>query len=127
MENISRGPTYGDSVTILSPMGRCRASRLQDYRVEYRLTSPPSIKCNVLLESLSEDSQNIPCATLKRKGSWVIFIPVHLWLCTWFKRLCFGKHALYVCDFTKHEVRKHVTFQEDAAPLAFGNARIFQI
>jgi hypothetical protein len=35
---------------------------LQDYRVqEYLLPSPPSIKCNVLCESLSEDSQNIPC------------------------------------------------------------------
>jgi hypothetical protein len=31
--------------------------------------------CNVLRESLSEDSQNIPCATQKRKGVvalWVI-------------------------------------------------------
>jgi hypothetical protein len=35
------------------------------YRVqEFRLLSPPSIKCNVLRESLSEDSQNIYCATL---------------------------------------------------------------
>jgi hypothetical protein len=31
---------------------------------EYRL---PSIKCNVLRESLSENTQNIPCATLKRR------------------------------------------------------------
>ncbi len=51
---------------------------MQDYRVqEYRLPSPPSIKCNVLRESLSEDSQNIPCATLKERGSWVIF--KYLW------------------------------------------------
>ncbi len=49
------------------------------YRVlEYRLPSPPSIKCNVLHESLSEDSQNFPCAMLKRRGSWVISI--YLWL-----------------------------------------------
>ncbi len=40
--------------------------------------SPVSIKCNVLRESLSEDSQNIPCATLKRRWSWVIF--KWLWL-----------------------------------------------
>jgi hypothetical protein len=29
---------------------------------------PPSIKYDVLRESLSEDSQKIPCATLKKKG-----------------------------------------------------------
>ena len=50
------------------------------YRVQkYRLPSPPSIKYNVLRESLSEESQNIPCATLKSRGSWVISI--RLWLC----------------------------------------------
>ena len=32
---------------------------------------------------------------------------------------------LYVRDFTKHEVRKHVNFQEDAAPLAFGKYSYF--
>jgi hypothetical protein len=35
---------------------------------EFRLPSSPSIKCNVLRGSLSEDSQNIPCTTLKRRG-----------------------------------------------------------
>ncbi len=44
---------------------------------KYRLPSSFSVKCNVLRESLSEDCQNIPCATLKRKGSWVISI--YLW------------------------------------------------
>ncbi len=44
---------------------------MQDYRVqEYRLPSPPSIKCNVPRESLSKNSQNIPCATFKKRGSW---------------------------------------------------------
>jgi hypothetical protein len=38
LENISRGLTFGNFVTILLP----------------------SFKCNVLLESLSVDSQNIP-------------------------------------------------------------------
>ncbi len=47
--------------------------RVQDYR----LPSPPSFKCNVLRESVSVDSQNIPLATLKRRGSWVI--SVYLW------------------------------------------------
>jgi hypothetical protein len=45
------------------------------YRVqEYRLPAPISIKCNVLRESLSEDSQNIPCATLKRRGTYTIHV-----------------------------------------------------
>jgi hypothetical protein len=56
-------------LALFSQRGRCRTSRLQDYRVqEYRLPSPPSIKCNVLRKNLSEDSQKIPCATLKRRG-----------------------------------------------------------
>jgi hypothetical protein len=66
MKNISRGPTYADFVTILTE------GSMQDFTVarlqEFRLPSPPSIKCNVLRESLSEYSQNIPCATLKRRG-----------------------------------------------------------
>jgi hypothetical protein len=38
----------------------------QNYRVqEYRFPSSLSFKCNVLRESLSVDSQNIPCATLQ--------------------------------------------------------------
>jgi hypothetical protein len=49
-------------------------ARLQSTRVQGRLPSLPCIKCNVLRESLSEDSQNIPGATLKRRGSWVISI-----------------------------------------------------
>jgi hypothetical protein len=38
---------------------------------------PPPFKCDVLRESLSVDSQNVPCATLKRRGSWVT--SVYLW------------------------------------------------
>ncbi len=74
MENISRGPTFGHFVTIRTERSM-QVCKTTDYRVqEYRLPSPPSFKCNVLRESLSVDSQNIPCATLKRRGSWVIFI-----------------------------------------------------
>ncbi len=41
---------------------------MQDNRVqEYIIPSRPSIKCNVLRESLSEDN-HIPCATLKKRG-----------------------------------------------------------
>jgi hypothetical protein len=59
--------------TVLTEGSMQDTSRLQDYLVqEYRLPSPPSIKCNVLRESLSEDSQTIPCAILKRRWSWEI-------------------------------------------------------
>jgi hypothetical protein len=69
MENISRGPTPSGILSLSAPRRRCRTSQLQGYRVqEYRLPSLPSFKCNVLRESLSVDSQNIPCATLQRKG-----------------------------------------------------------
>jgi hypothetical protein len=67
--NTSGGPTFGDFFTILTDGSMQDNTPLQDYRVqEYRLLSPPSIKCNVLRGSLSEDSQNIPCTTLKRRG-----------------------------------------------------------
>jgi hypothetical protein len=46
------------------------------YRVPYKVPSPHSLKCNVRLESLSVDSQNIPGATLKRRGSWVISVSI---------------------------------------------------
>ncbi len=48
-------------------------ARLQITRVQ--TPSPPSLVWNVLRESLSVGSQNIPCATLK---SWVI--SVYLWV-----------------------------------------------
>jgi hypothetical protein len=66
MENISRGPTFEDFVNILTErsMQDNTAARQQSTRVQTAL--PPSIKCNVLRESLSEDSQNIPCATLEK-------------------------------------------------------------
>jgi hypothetical protein len=57
-----RGPTFGDFVTI-----RTEAS-MQDITVARKQS-----KCNVLRESLSVDSQNIPCAALNRRWSWVIF------------------------------------------------------
>jgi hypothetical protein len=69
MENISRGPTFRDFVTI-----RTEGS-MQDVSVagiqvqEYRLPPTLSFKCNVLCESLSVDSQNIPCPTLRERES----------------------------------------------------------
>jgi hypothetical protein len=78
MENISRGSTFGD-LSLSTERGRCRTSQLQDYRVqEYRLRSFLSFTCNVLLESLFVESQNIPGVTLKRRGPWKISI--YLWL-----------------------------------------------
>jgi hypothetical protein len=47
-------------------------ARLQSTIAETPLS--PSFKCNVLRETISVDSQNIPCATLKRSGSWVISV-----------------------------------------------------
>jgi hypothetical protein len=75
-ESISRGSAFGDFVTIY------REGSMQDFRVqEYRLHSSLSFfNSNVLRESLSVDSQNIPCATLKRRGgSWVFSIYSYLW------------------------------------------------
>ncbi len=61
--------------SLSAPRHRCRTSQLQDYGTEYkstgyRLPSPPLL--NVLCESFSVDSQNIPCATLKKRGSWLV-------------------------------------------------------
>jgi hypothetical protein len=55
-------------------------SQLQDYRVqEYRLPSPHALLNVMYCVSLSVDSKNIPCATLKRRGSsWVIFVYISL-------------------------------------------------
>jgi hypothetical protein len=71
IENISRGPSFGDFVTVRTEasMQDVTVARLQK---KYRLPSFPFFKCNVLRESLSVDSQNIPSAKLKRRGSWVI-------------------------------------------------------
>ncbi len=55
MENIRRGPIFGDFVTILTE----GSPRLQDYRVqEYDSPLPPllNVMYRVLRESLSEDS-----------------------------------------------------------------------
>jgi hypothetical protein len=58
MENIISVLTCGDFVIILTegPMQDNTVARLQVTRVQYRIPSPPSIKCNVLRESLFEDS-----------------------------------------------------------------------
>ncbi len=47
-------------LSLSAQRGRCRTSR--------------SFKCNVLREGLSVGSQNIPCAKLNRRGSWVISV-----------------------------------------------------
>jgi hypothetical protein len=67
MENISRGPTFGDFVTIRTEasMQDVTVVGLQSTRVQTPLS--PFFKCNVLRESLSQHGQNFPCATLKRE------------------------------------------------------------
>ncbi len=62
-------------LSLSAQRGRCKdvtVARLQSIQ-GYKLPSPPSVKWNVLRESLSVDSQNIPCSTLRRMGP-VIFI-----------------------------------------------------
>jgi hypothetical protein len=73
MENLSRGPTFGDFVTIRTEasMQDVTVARLLSKRVQTPLT--PSFKCTAQ-ESLSEDNENIPCATLTRMCSWVISV-----------------------------------------------------
>ena len=68
MENISRGPTFGDFVTIRTEgsMQDITVTRIQSTRVQ--LPSPPSFKCNVLRESLSVDSQIYSLRNIKEKG-----------------------------------------------------------
>jgi hypothetical protein len=58
MENISRGHTFGDFVTIFTKasMQDVTVARGTEYLQEYRLPSPFSFKCNVLHESLSVDT-----------------------------------------------------------------------
>ncbi len=74
MENKRKGSTFGDFVTE-GLMQDVTVAKLQSTRVPYyKLSPPPSFKCKVLRESLPVNSQNIPCATLKRRGSWVISI-----------------------------------------------------
>ncbi len=58
MENISRGSTFGDFVTIRAEasMQDVTVARLQRTRVQTPISS--LFKCNVLRENLSVDSQN---------------------------------------------------------------------
>jgi hypothetical protein len=57
MENLSRGPTFGDFVTIRTEasMQDITVARRQSTRVQTPLFPPP-FKCNVLRESLSKYS-----------------------------------------------------------------------
>ncbi len=75
---MTRGSTLGDFVTILTEgsMQDITVARLHSSRV-YRVPSPPSIKCNYTAWESLWGQSNILCATLKRRGSWVI--SVYLW------------------------------------------------
>ncbi len=79
MENISRGPTFGDFATIHKErsMQDITVAGLQSTRVQTPLSPPPSLKCNVLRGSLSVDIQNIPCATLKKGVGGNLCISLH--------------------------------------------------
>ncbi len=75
MKNNSRGPTFGDFVTLRTEgsMQDIVVASLQRTRVQIPL-SLSSIKCNVLRESLSVESQNIPCETLREGGTGYLCI-----------------------------------------------------
>ncbi len=76
MENISRGPTNGEFVNILTEGSMQDVTVARLYRVQqYTLPYPPSFKCSSAWESLCI---YIPCATLKRRGSWVS--STYLWI-----------------------------------------------
>jgi hypothetical protein len=93
MENISRGPspTFGDFVTVRTErsMQDVTVARLQNTRVQTPLSTLFKMYRNVLRESLSVGRQNIPCATLKRRGSsWVISV------CLWSNLMLSGDPVL---------------------------------
>jgi hypothetical protein len=75
MENISRGPTFGDFVTIRTEVSM-QDITVADYRVqEYRLPSPPPPLNVMYCASVSVDSQkNTLGTTLRRRESWVISV-----------------------------------------------------
>jgi hypothetical protein len=76
MENIIRGPTFGDFVTILTEGSMQDSIRLQDYRVqEYRLPSPPLLN---VVYCVRVSLRTVKYSLRKGKGSGVI--PVYLWV-----------------------------------------------
>jgi len=78
MENISRGPTFGDFVTVRTEasMQDITVARLQSK--EYRLPFPPILNVMYCVrDSLWTVKIFLACATLKRRGSWII--SVYLW------------------------------------------------
>jgi hypothetical protein len=69
MENISTEVLPSGIFSLSSQMGPCRTLRLQDYRVQdYSSPFPPLLNVMYCVRVSLEDSQNIPCATLKRRG-----------------------------------------------------------
>jgi hypothetical protein len=85
MENFSRGPTFGGFVTIRIEGSMQGTSQLQDYRVqEFRLSSPPSFKCNVLRQSLAVDQSKYSLRNTKEKevvGNLYVSLVrmIHIW------------------------------------------------
>ncbi len=69
----------------------------------------PPFKCNVLRESLSVDSQNIPSATLKEKG-----VVGNLYISLWTVKIFLAEHlkrrgswviSIYLCGQSKYSLR----------------------
>ncbi len=104
MENISWGPTFENFVAIRTEASMQDVKRLQSTSVQTPL-SPP-FKCKVPRESLSVDSQNIPCATLKRRGSWDWAISVYIWyfLTQLYETLIFHVQNRFIMLLPRHMV-----------------------
>jgi hypothetical protein len=77
MENISRGHFGFCHYSHRGVNAVHHSCKTTEYKSTDSPIHAPSFKCNVLRKSHSVDSQNISCATLKRRGSWVI--SVYLW------------------------------------------------
>jgi hypothetical protein len=96
MENTSRGPTFEDFFTILNEgsMQDNTVARLQSTKVQTPL-SHLSIKCNVLRQSISEDSQKYSLRNTKEKGT-----VEYLWFLGTFLSLL-GNHKRFPsCDIS---------------------------
>jgi hypothetical protein len=79
MEDISRGPTFGDFVTIRTEasMQDVTFERLQSTRVQTP-SLPPLLNVMYCVRVSLRTVKIFPYATLKRRWSWVISL--YLWL-----------------------------------------------
>jgi hypothetical protein len=111
MENISRCPTFDDFVIILTEGSTqdITAARLQ----EYRLPCPPSIKSNVLRESLSKESKySLPNTKEKEvAGNFCISLYVPLLILQW-NSYGTTRSQTVKCEKRQKKVQRKVFFRK---------------